>query len=89
MQGSATKADYYTEFETQEGFDELRRLGYVAFTRASEQLYVVLKDAYSNTNACLRPVCYWLDVPAKNIELPDRLKGTIGMLRAHKINEYH
>ena len=89
VQGSATKADYYTEFETQEGFDELRRLGYVAFTRASEQLYVVLKDAYSNTNACLRPVCYWLDVPAKNIELPDRLKGTIGMLRAHKINEYH
>jgi len=89
IQGSSTKEDYYTDIETQEGFDELRRLGYVAFTRASEQLYVVLKDAHSNTNAGLRPICYWFDVPAKNIELPDRLKDTIGMLRAHNVNKYH
>ncbi|MGX8219987.1 UvrD-helicase domain-containing protein [Psychrobacter celer] len=89
VQGSATTDGYYTEIETQEGFDELRRLGYVAFTRASEQLYVVLKDAHSNTNACLRPVCYWLDVPAKNIELPDRLKGIIGMIRGHKVDAFY
>ncbi|MGM8885506.1 UvrD-helicase domain-containing protein [Psychrobacter sp. 1U2] len=89
VQGSATKEGYYTDMETQEGFDELRRLGYVAFTRASEQLYVVLKDAYSNTNSDLRPICYWFDVAAKNIELPDRLKDTIGMLRAHNVNKYH
>lgn len=44
LQGSATVEDYYTNIETQEGFDEIRRLGYVAFTRASEQLYVVLRD---------------------------------------------
>ncbi|MES1964751.1 UvrD-helicase domain-containing protein [Psychrobacter sp. AH5] len=89
LQGSATTADYYTEIETKEGFDELRRLGYVAFTRASEQLYVVLKDAFKNTNPDVRPVCYWFDIPATNFELPDRLKGIIGMLRGHNINEFY
>ncbi|BFM02950.1 hypothetical protein Psyaliredsea_15970 [Psychrobacter alimentarius] len=44
LQGSATTDDYYTDIETNEDFDELRRLGYVAFTRASEQLYIVLQE---------------------------------------------
>ena len=89
LQGSATVEDYYTDIETQEGFDELRRLGYVAFTRASEQLYVVLKEAYRNTDCDLRPVCHWFDSEDAKFELPDRLKGTIGMLRGHKVNEFY
>lgn len=44
LQSSATTDGYYTDLETQEDFDELRRLGYVAFTRASEQLYIVLQE---------------------------------------------
>ena len=89
LQGSATTDDYYTEIETNEGFDELRRLGYVAFTRASEQLYVVLQEPKKNVNSHLKPVFYWFDAPEANFELPDRLKGTIGMIRGHKVNEFH
>lgn len=89
LQGSATTDDYYTEIETNEDFDELRRLGYVAFTRASEQLYVVLQEPKKNANAHLKPVIYWFDAPEANFELPDRLKGTIGMIRGHKVNEFY
>lgn len=89
LQGSATTDDYYTEIETNEGFDELRRLGYVAFTRASEQLYVVLQEPKKNVNSHLKPVLYWFDAPEVNFELPDRLKGTIGMIRGHRVNEFH
>jgi len=89
LQGSATVEGYYTDIETQEGFDEIRRLGYVAFTRASEQLYVVLKEAYRNTDCDLRPVCHWFASEDAKFELPDRLKGTIGMLRGHKVNEFY
>ncbi|KRG36827.1 UvrD-helicase domain-containing protein [Psychrobacter sp. P11G3] len=89
LQGSATVEGYYTDIETQEGFDELRRLGYVAFTRASEQLYVVLKEAYRNNDCDLRPVCHWFASEDAKFELPDRLKGTIGMLRGHKVNEFY
>ncbi|MGP5211604.1 UvrD-helicase domain-containing protein [Psychrobacter alimentarius] len=89
LQGSATTDDYYTEIETNEGFDELRRLGYVAFTRASEQLYIVLQEPKKNINSHLKPVFYWFDAPEANFELPDRLKGTIGMIRGHRVNEFH
>ncbi|MCD6251613.1 MAG: UvrD-helicase domain-containing protein [Psychrobacter sp.] len=89
LQGSATTDDYYTAIETQEGFEELRRLGYVAFTRASEQLYVVLQDPKRNVDSELKPVFYWFDSAEANFELPNRLKGTIGMIRGHKVNEFH
>lgn len=89
LQGSATVEDYYTDIETKEGFDELRRLGYVAFTRASEQLYVVLRDPSNKTGFELKPVFYWFDSVDAKFELPDRLKGTIGMLRGHNINEFY
>ena len=89
LQGSSTDKGYYTDIETKENFDERRRLGYVAFTRASEQLYVVLKEAYRNTDCDLRPVCHWFDSEDAKFELPDRLKGTIGMLRGHKVNEFY
>ena len=89
LQGSATVEDYYTDIETKEGFDELRRLGYVAFTRASEQLYIVLRDPSNKTGFELKPVFYWFDSPDAKFELPDRLKGTIGMLRGHNINEFY
>ncbi|ERL54651.1 UvrD-helicase domain-containing protein [Psychrobacter aquaticus] len=89
LQGSATTDDYYTDIETNEGFDELRRLGYVAFTRASEQLYVVLQDPKKNVNPGLKPVFYWFDSVEATFELPDRLKGTIGMIRGHKVNEFY
>ncbi|WP_201584707.1 UvrD-helicase domain-containing protein [Psychrobacter jeotgali] len=89
VQASATTESYFTDIETQEGFDELRRLGYVAFTRASEQLYVVLKDPTNKSGFDLKPVFYWFDSEEAKFELPDRLKGTIGMLRAHNVNGFY
>ncbi|PKH65757.1 exodeoxyribonuclease V subunit beta [Psychrobacter sp. 4Dc] len=89
LQGSATVEDYYTDIETQEGFDEIRRLGYVAFTRASEQLYIVLRDPSNKTGFELKPVFYWFESPEAKFELPDRLKGIVGMLRSHKVNEFY
>ena len=89
LRGSATTKDYYTEIETNEGFDELRRLGYVAFTRASEQLYVVLRDPSSTRDMGRKPVFYWFDSSEAKFELPDRLKGTIGMIRGHQVNEFY
>ncbi|WP_333614284.1 UvrD-helicase domain-containing protein [Psychrobacter sp.] len=76
-------------FSPVQGFDEMRRLGYVAFTRASEQLYVVLRDPHNKTGFELKPVFYWFDSPEPKFELPDRLKGTIGMIRGHKVNEFY
>ena len=89
VQGSSIIEDYYTEIETKEGFDELRRLGYVAFTRAIEQLYVVLRDPKDKTGFDSKPVFYWFDSPEAKFELPDRLKGTIGMIRGHHVDEYY
>ncbi|WP_010200460.1 UvrD-helicase domain-containing protein [Psychrobacter sp. PAMC 21119] len=89
LQGSATVEGYYTDIETQEGFDEIRRLGYVAFTRASEQLYVVLRDPSNKTGFELKPVFYWFESPEAKFELPDRLKGIVGILRGHKVNEFY
>lgn len=89
LQGSATVEDYYTDIETQEGFDEIRRLGYVAFTRASEQLYVVLRDPSNKTGFELKPVFYWFESPEAKFELPDRLKGIVDMLRGYKVNEFY
>jgi len=76
-------------FSPVQGSDEMRRLGYVAFTRASEQLYVVLRDPHNKTGFELKPVFYWFDSPEPKFELPDRLKGTIGMIRGHKVNEFY
>ncbi|MBE0440996.1 UvrD-helicase domain-containing protein [Psychrobacter sp. FME13] len=89
VQGSATTEDYYTEIETKEGFDELRRLGYVAFTRASEQLYIVLRDPNNIKDMKRKPVFYWFNSPEPKFELPDRLKGTIGMIRAHNVDAFY
>ena len=92
VQGSATIENYYTAIETQEDFDELRRLGYVAFTRASEQLYILLRDPKDTTGFELKPVFYWFDTlkgKSPTFELPDRLKGIIGMVRGHKVSEFY
>ena len=89
VRDSATTPDYYTDIETQEGFEELRRLGYVAFTRASELLYVVLRDPKDRTGFDLKPVFYWFDSPEPKFELPDRLKGSIGMVRGQNVHEFY
>ncbi|WP_438012598.1 UvrD-helicase domain-containing protein [Psychrobacter raelei] len=89
VKDSATTPGYYTDIETQEDFEEFRRLGYVAFTRASELLYVVLRDPKDKTGFDLKPVFYWFDSSEPKFELPDRLKGSIGMVRGQKVHEFY
>ncbi|MFZ2552839.1 3'-5' exonuclease, partial [Psychrobacter urativorans] len=89
VKGSATTEGYYTDIETEEDFDELRRLGYVAFTRASEQLYIVLRDPSGTRDMGRKPVFYWFDSLEAKFDLPDRLKDTIGMIRGHHVNDFY
>lgn len=72
--------DYYAQFETTENYEELRRLAYVAFTRASEQLYMVFSDAYNKTDAERKPSLQWLSCEDHKFVLPDRLQPYIGWL---------
>ena len=75
-----TPIDYYAQFETAENYEEFRRLGYVAFTRASEQLYMVLKDGYNKTDSERKPSLQWLSCEDHKFVLPDRLQPYIGWL---------
>lgn len=77
--------DYYAQFETTENYEELRRLGYVAFTRASEQLYIVLKDAYNTSGCKLKPSLQWLSCEEHKFVLPDRLHAHVGWLEYEKV----
>ena len=72
--------DYYAQFETIENYEELRRLAYVAFTRASEQLYMVFNDAYNKTDAERKPSLQWLSCEDHKFVLPDRLQPYIDWL---------
>ena len=55
---------------------------------ASEQLYIVLRDPSNKTGFELKPAFYWFESSEAKFELPDRLKGTIGMIRGHKVNDF-
>lgn len=69
------------QIELKENFDELKRLFYVAMTRASEQLFIVIKDRYNTTDIQWRPLNHWLDcVDSKDYHLPERLERHIGWL---------
>ncbi|MGM8909467.1 UvrD-helicase domain-containing protein [Psychrobacter sp. 1U1] len=75
-----TPTDYYAQFETTENYEELRRLAYVAFTRASEQLYMVLADSFNKTGAERKPSLKWLSCEDHKFTLPERLYDHIGWL---------
>lgn len=69
------------QIELKENFDELKRLFYVAMTRASEQLFIVIKDRYNTTDIQWRPLNHWLDrVDSKDYDRPERLERHIGWL---------
>lgn len=69
------------QIELKENFDELKRLFYVAMTRASEQLFIVIKDHCNTTDIKWRPLNHWLDcVDRKDYNRPERLERHIGWL---------
>ncbi|OAU94369.1 UvrD-helicase domain-containing protein [Moraxella catarrhalis] len=78
--GNHIDESYYHDINRQELIDELRRLGYVALTRASEQLYIVGGDL-SKKDSKEMPLYQWLDCAGeKSLSLPDRLKDRVGWI---------
>ncbi|GAA0315058.1 UvrD-helicase domain-containing protein [Psychrobacter aestuarii] len=79
--GKMGQENYFSDFEAKEAMDELRRLTYVAMTRASEQLFVVITDAKSKRGLDDKPLRTWLDCPdTPEHTLPERLAPYIGWL---------
>lgn len=77
--------DDYAKLQTDEQYDEYRRLIYVALTRASSQLYMVLKDSGRRSQEHLRPVAHWLGSESIKLEPPERLQPYIGWLNAEHV----
>lgn len=89
VKGKVNDDKFFTDIESSENYSERKRLGYVAFTRASEQLYIVLKDLSKKTSLDRRPAFFWLSCQDKEFVLPDRLKAKVGWIAANKIFDYH
>ncbi|CAM3998462.1 UvrD-helicase domain-containing protein [Psychrobacter arenosus] len=89
VKGKPNDEKFFTDIETLENYSERKRLGYVAFTRASEQLYIVLKDLSSRTKLTSRPAFFWLGCEDKELVLPERLKPQVGWLDGSKVFTYN
>lgn len=71
----------FAELVQSEAVEEKRRLGYVALTRASEQLFVVAQDLGAKRDLDSRPLFQWLDnANEPTLSLPERLQGQVGWL---------
>lgn len=80
--------DFYKQKRTQEGIEEEKRLGYVALTRASEQVFVIAKEVKAEKNKDHRPLRLWFECANKNpIELPDRLSKKVGWIAMNEIHQ--
>lgn len=82
--------NFYADYQIKEEIDELKRLGYVALTRASEQVFVVANDLSKNINIHSRPLFLWLESADSTLTLPERLSGEVGwinMNQSHKFSE--
>ncbi len=79
---TSTKGDdknYYKNKDIQEEVDELRRLMYVALTRASDQCFVIFNHSSLSKQKDQRPLLWWLEMTNnKNTDMPERLKDKIG-----------
>lgn len=80
LAGNEHDASYYADMEQQALVEEKKRLGYVAFTRASEQLYVVLQDHRNKANIQQMPANIWLECDDKDYRLPERLHTQVSWL---------
>ncbi|WP_434353926.1 UvrD-helicase domain-containing protein [Psychrobacter sp. HD31] len=71
-----------------EAMAELKRLFYVALTRASEQVFFPLTDLAKKDKLDKRPTHFWLECADKNYVLPTRLKNAIGWQPEQEISDY-
>lgn len=88
--------DLYDEFfykkDKQEQLEENKRLGYVALTRASEQVFVVAKALKRVEKEMHRPLWLWLNSNGIQVSLPKRLVNHVGFIEMNhatlNINPY-
>lgn len=78
--GNADDESYFKNKNYQEEIDEARRLGYVALTRASEQVFVVAKGLVKKDRLQDRPLYLWFENNDKTLSLPDRLIDDVGWI---------
>lgn len=70
----------YGALDLTESVDEAKRIGYVALTRASEQVYVVASDSYYADNST-SPMFIWCQASKqKALTLPERMQGKMGWI---------
>lgn len=70
--------DYFANLDKQEDLDEHKRLGYVALTRASEQLFVVAKNIGKTRLCALQE---WQLLDKGQVSLPARLSGLASLIK--------
>lgn len=76
--------EFFIKKDQQESLDESRRLGYVALTRASEQLFVIAKDLYRKSNIEYRPLFLWFESDDKKLTLPPRLVNQVDFIEINQ-----
>lgn len=89
VKGTSNDSSCFTQVESDENYSERKRLGYVAFTRASEQLYIVLKDPKDKKGFDRKPALKWLETTEPKFVLPERLQSKVGWIAGHKIFEFN
>ncbi|OOS24599.1 UvrD-helicase domain-containing protein [Moraxella pluranimalium] len=77
--------DYFKNLDNQEGIAEMRRLGYVALTRASEQIFIVAKVAGRNSSIDSRPLFQWLECSPKTPQLPERMTSLMDEINLDEV----
>lgn len=79
-QGTIEDDEYFKNKSHQEQVDESKRLGYVALTRASEQIFIVAKDLGRKSSIKDRPLFLWFENEDKTISVPKRLVDKVGFI---------
>lgn len=80
------KKTYYKDLDKQEDLDEKKRLGYVALTRAREQLYVVVQDTKQSSKNAMNEWGFMQD--GKLFCVPERLKNDVELIGLDELMDY-
>ncbi|MDO4895915.1 MAG: UvrD-helicase domain-containing protein [Moraxella sp.] len=78
---------FYQSQKEKEEINEAKRLGYVALTRASEQVFVIAKEIKPKTKMPSRPLYLWFDCADKDLSLPQRLSDDVGWIAMNDVKQ--
>lgn len=79
----------YIEKNRHEDIDELRRLSYVALTRASEQTFIIANQNIKKNKMDGCPLYSWLESnQQEQLNIPSRLTSQIGQIHLNKCQDF-